>query len=69
MAVIKNFWVACESELIFWVAWQSFAVKFTTVARARSRGRGLEAIFCKGACIIRVFSYYVALECLGRGVG
>lgn len=44
-------------------------VKFTTVARARSGGRGLEAIVCKGACIIEVFGYYVALECSGSGVG
>ena len=46
--------------------------KFGTVARARS-GRhsleGLDAMFWKGACIIRDFSYYVALECSERGYG
>jgi hypothetical protein len=26
IAVIKKIWVVCESELMFWVAWQSFAV-------------------------------------------
>jgi hypothetical protein len=33
------------------------------------RHRGLKAIFCKGACIIRAFGLYVALECSGSGLG
>jgi hypothetical protein len=30
---LKKFWVACESELMFWVAWQSFAVIFPVVSQ------------------------------------
>jgi hypothetical protein len=38
------------------------------MAYTRSGGKGLEVIVYKGACIIRVFSYYIALECLRSGV-
>jgi hypothetical protein len=48
---------------------QATVVKFITVACARSEGKGLEAIFYKEACIIRVFSYYVALEFSESRVG
>ena len=44
-------------------------LKFGSVARARPRQRRLEASFYEGACIIRDFGYYVAVECSESGLG